>query len=75
MSFHYIIAGDHDMAVAVKSDWTWDVMYDYVRNQSQLIHPKRRDRIFRMGLIEIINPKVMLPNDFATRTPYLIGIK
>jgi hypothetical protein len=70
--FQYIIKGDCFKAVAVKSEMNHMEMGDYVREHSKKIHNESYDRVFSLGAIDIVNPKVMSPNDFANCGPYII---
>jgi len=69
---NYIIKGDCSKAVAVKSEMIYMDMEDYVRKHSKKIHKESYDIVFSLGAIDIVNPKVMSPNDFANCGPYII---
>lgn len=73
--FRYIIRGNGNIAVPVHSDMDLLAMRDYVRENSESIHVNSFDRVFRLGVIELVNPEVMTVDDFADTTPYLIGIE
>jgi len=73
--FRYIIRGNGYKAVAVHSDMNLLEFQDYVREHSEKIHPSCRDFVFRIGVIELVNPEVMTIGDFADWCPFLIGIE
>lgn len=72
MNYKYIIAGDGNMAVAVHSGMNWMDFAEYVRVSSKKLHPKGRDRVFRLGGIELVNPIVYSPSEFADHLPHLL---
>jgi hypothetical protein len=69
--YKYIIRGDDFMALAVHSEMLWHDFAEYVRVQS-LPRNKREMPCFKWGVLELVNPKVMSPNDFADFLPALI---
>jgi hypothetical protein len=71
----YIICANGNKAIAVHSDLNWMEFTDYVRENSKPIHEDGTDRLFKIGMMEFVNPEVMSPNDFGNYCPYLIGIK
>ena len=73
--FRYIIRGNGCKAVAVHSDLGWLEMKEWVRENSECIHPNSYDRLLRLGTIELVNPEVMTIDDFADFCPHLIGIE
>jgi len=73
--WRYIIRGDASKAVPVHSDLDFNGMCDHVREHSKKIHPDSIVCVFRIGAIEIVNPMVMMVDDFANFGPYLIGVE
>jgi len=75
--YKYLIAGDHYVAVPVHSDLNWNEFNDYMRTQYKKIHPKGKDIVWKCGIsgMEVINPRVTTPDDYADFGPYFIGIK
>jgi hypothetical protein len=47
-------------------------MVEYVRRNSVKLHPEGYETVFRIGIIELVDPVVMTPNDFANFCPYLL---
>ena len=72
--FKYVITGDGMMALAVHSELNYNEFVELIRSQTKKIHPKGRDTIYRWGVIEFINPKVMIASDFVDYLPALIGM-
>lgn len=75
MEYKYIIKGDGLMALPVHSDMNWLEFYAYFRSQVKKIYPKGNDTIWKWGVIEFINPKVMTMDDFINCGPALMGMK
>lgn len=72
--YKYIIIGNTYKALAVHSDMLLNEIQDYVRSRSKKISDDSYDMIFRWGMVEFVNPKVMLPSQFIDTCPALIGI-
>jgi hypothetical protein len=48
-------------------------MEEYVRAHSKKVHADSYDTVFTFGLsTDLVNPKVMSPNEFASYVPYII---
>jgi len=48
-------------------------MEEYVRAHSKKVHKDSYDTVFTFGLsTDLVNPKVMSPNDFANHGPYIV---
>jgi len=73
--FRYVLTGNGCKAVPVHSDLNYTEMCDYIREHSSNLHPDGHETIFRIGIIEFVNPQVRMVDDFADSGPYLIGIK
>ena len=73
--FKYVIRAEGCMAVAVHSDMNFLEFEEYVREHSEKFHPKGRDTLFRIGVIELVNPVVMMASDFVNFSPFLIGVE
>jgi hypothetical protein len=71
--YNYILVGNNSMAVAIKSELLLLELQDLVRSRSKKVHPKSYESVFRLGVIEFINPEVMLPSDFCNRFPYILS--
>lgn len=63
------------MAVAVHSSLNWLEFREYIRINSKKIHPKANDTIYRIGMIELINPVVMGKDEFVDFCPHLIKME
>ena len=69
----YIIKGNCHKAVAVRSHMNHMEMEEYVRAHSKKVHKDSYDMVFTFGLsTDLVNPKVMSPNDFANHGPYIV---
>lgn len=75
MKYRYIIRANGNKALPVLSDLNLDEFRDYIRKTSEYLHPEGTDTIWRWGLIEFINPVVMLVDDYANYLPAIIGVK
>lgn len=71
-NYVYILRGSGCKAVVIHSGLNWLEISEYVRLNSQRIHPDGSETIFRLGGIEFVNPEVMSVQDFVDRGPYLI---
>ena len=56
----------------VTSEMNFFEFKDFVRENSELTHPNGTDRVFQLGTVELMNPKVMCPDDYAKFLPYII---
>jgi hypothetical protein len=65
MKFRYVITGDDYMALAVHSEMPYDVFKAHIRKETHKIHPKGRDTVWRWGIVEFINPTVLMSDDFV----------
>lgn len=70
--FTYIITGDGNMAMPVKSDLNYIEFRERMKKQFVKIHPKGRDTIWKWGVLEFINPEVWMPSDYANHLPALL---
>jgi hypothetical protein len=75
MDYHYVIRGDGMMTLPVHSDLNWIEFEELIRRQTKKLHPKGYDTVWRWGVIEFINPKVMSVDGFMAFCPALIGLK
>lgn len=73
--YKYVIVGNGYKAMAIHSDMLWNELQDYVRFHSKKIHKDSHDTVFSWGVIDFVNPKVMLLSEFGDTMPALIGIK
>ena len=71
-NFHYVIAGDHNVAVAFKSNLMLLEFIGHVAKRTKKLHPKGQDTVFKYGMIEFINPVIHMADDWKDRLPYLI---
>ena len=71
-TYKYVIVGDGNVAMAVKSDLPLDEFREKIRKQSKKTHPKGRDTVWVWGPTEFINPRVMTPEGFADDCPALL---
>lgn len=73
--YKYIIKADNNKALAVTSELPYMEFKDYFRSMHvKKIHPDGSDTIFVYGVgQEFINPRVMLPTDFANFGPVILG--
>ena len=77
--FYYIIVGDTPSgyprgAAAVKSNLNYIQFKDYIDSKTEKLHESGKDRIFRLGAIDFVNPKIMFPEDFKNYCPYIIEV-
>lgn len=73
--FRYVITGKGMMALAVHSDLNWIEFEDCIKRQTNKIHPKGADTIWRWGTIEFINPQIKTADSFLDFCPALIGVE
>lgn len=73
--FNYIIKGNNHKAISVKSDLNWLEFSEEIRTQTKLVHADGSDRVLNFMGVELINPQVMTPQDFANYIPFLFGMK
>ena len=70
----YILTGNRCKAIAIRSSLNCMEIKDYVRENSHKLHPEGDDVVFKVGMIEFINPQVMSPGDFADFCPHFIAV-
>lgn len=75
MQFTYVLVANGGKAFAIKSDYNWLEMDEYLHRHCKPLHPDSTDRVFKWGITDYINPKIMSLNDFGNYCPALIGIK
>jgi hypothetical protein len=75
MQYQYIIKGDGIMALPVHSDLNCIEFENHIKDQTKKLHPKGHDTVWRWGVIEFINPKVISVDGFMNNGPALIGMK
>ena len=67
----YIIVGDNRMAIGVHSLLNYMEFKKYIK---QMCTMHDGELVFRSGVDIFINPKIMLPEDFANYLPMLIEV-
>ena len=72
--FKYILTGNGSKATAIRSSLNCMEIKDYVRENSHKLHPESSDVVFRIGMIEFVNPQVMSADDFVDFGPYFVAV-
>jgi len=70
--YHYILVGDNYRAVPVKSELLHDALAAQIRAESSYLHGDSNDTIYRIGAVEIVNPRLMFPGDFTKQGCYIL---
>lgn len=70
--FKYIIKGNNSKAIACRSEMNLFELQGYVRLHSKKLHPEGFETVFHIGAIELVDPKVMTPEDFVNFCPYIM---
>ena len=77
--FYYIIMGDTPAgypraAAPFKSTLCWFEFKEYIDERCEQLHESGKDRVFRLGAVEFVNPKIMCAEDFKNYCPYIIEV-
>lgn len=72
LMFKYVITGAGNMAIAVHSELMLDELTELVRERSKRLHPKGDDTVYNLGIMEFVNPKVHIGEDFLNWLPHLL---
>jgi hypothetical protein len=70
--YKYVIRAENSMALVVHSEMNWLEFQNYILRKTTKLHPKGHDTVFKYGVIEFINPKVMTLDDYANFCPALM---
>ncbi len=72
--FKYILTGNRCKAISIHSSLNCMEIKDYIRENSHKLHPEGDDVVFKVGIMEFVNPEVMSKEDFIDRLPYLVAV-
>ena len=77
--FTYIINADNEggqprIGIPFKTNMNFLEFQDYVREQCELIHPKGRDVVWKYSTWELVNPEVMMVEDYVNFCPYILEV-
>ena len=75
--FYYVIVSDTPAgyprgATVIKSNLNWLDFKDYIDSRTEKIHESGKDRIYRNGAVQYINPKIMGIDDFKNYIPEIV---
>lgn len=72
-TWKYVIKGEGRIALAVHSSMQLHELKEYIRLKSKRLHPQGTETVYCWGGLDIVNPQVMLIQDFVDFCPALIG--
>lgn len=70
--YSYVITGNGYKALPVKSELGFSELEKLIRMQSRSVGPGSTEMVWNWGVIEFINPKVHILQDYANTAPALM---